>query len=320
MNKLVSVIVPVYNCVEYLERCLMSILEQTYKNIEVLVINDGSTDNSQEIIDRLAKTDMRIRKMWQRNQGVASARNYALNCAKGDYYIFVDGDDYLGSDYIKDLVECAVKNESELVICGYTLVYAGKNKIATVVPEAYKRDEKEEWAYRISAVCSRLYSSEFWKNNDLKFITERGARAEDVPLDLYSNAMAKNICIIAKSEYYYVQHEYSAMNSTKRVSFTFPYIAFEETYNKVREIELTNSKAFFDVGVVKFLAMFKYVIYRKADRTEKKRFNEYVHRLLDRDFNRILGEWKKLRTNIDLPLMHKLAVSLFLIQLRKNKM
>lgn len=135
MNKLVSVIVPVYNCVEYLERCLMSILEQTYKNIEVLVINDGSTDNSQEIIDRLAKTDMRIRKMWQRNQGVASARNYALNCAKGDYYIFVDGDDYLGSDYIKDLVECAVKNESELVICGYTLVYAGKTKS----PQLYQR-------------------------------------------------------------------------------------------------------------------------------------------------------------------------------------
>jgi len=315
MNDLVSVIVPVYNCAEYLEKCLKSILRQSYENIEILVVNDGSTDDSQKIIDQFAQNDARIHKMIQENQGVAAARNNALDHASGGYYIFVDSDDYIGQNYIQELVECATENQSELVICGYTLVYTGKSKMSVVTPGEYKKDKKEEWAYRISSVCSRLYSSKFWKKYELKFIDEKSARAEDVPLDLFSNAMAQNVCMVYKTEYFYVQHSNSAMNNTKRVSFLFPYIAFEEMYNKVRNIETINSRAFFDMGVIKFLAMFKYVIYHKAEQTEKKKFNKYVHRLLDSDMNRIKNEWKMLKRNIDLPLTHKIAVSLFLIQM-----
>lgn len=315
MNELVSVIVPVYNCAEYLEKCIMSIASQTYENIEILIVNDGSTDNSQQIIERLAQKDARIHNLFQKNQGVAAARNCALSCAKGDYYIFVDGDDYIGKDYIKELVACAVKNRSELVICGYTLVYADKKKTVKVIPQGYKKNEKEEWAYRISAVCSRLYSSGFWKKNDMKFVAEENARAEDVPLDLFSNAMAENVCIIDKAEYFYVQHEKSAMNNKQKVTFLFPYNAFQEMYNKLRCVEMTNSRAFFDIGVLKFLAMFKYVIYFRADGCEKKKFNKYVHSLLDSDFNRMKLEWKDRKRSIDLPLTHKIAILLFLIQM-----
>ena len=102
--KLVSVIVPVYNCEKYLKKCLTSILNQSYNNIEVLVVNDGSSDNSQKIIDGIAASDFRIKAWQQPNQGVAAARNYALNNAIGDYYLFVDGDDYIGSDYVKNFV------------------------------------------------------------------------------------------------------------------------------------------------------------------------------------------------------------------------
>lgn len=318
MNELVSVIVPVYNCAEYLEKCLQSIIEQTYENIEILVVNDGSIDNSQQIIDRVAQKDVRIYKMYQKNQGVAAARNCALSCAKGDYYIFVDGDDYIGKDYVKELVECAVKRHSELVICGYTLVYENKRKMIKVVPKGYKRNEKEEWAYRISAVCSRLYSSEFWKKNNMNFKSEEKARAEDVPLDLFSNAMAENVCMISETEYFYVQHKKSAMNNTKRVLFKFPYNAFQEMYNKLHNTQIVNSRAFFDIGVVKFLAMFQYVIYLRADKGEKEKFKEYVHNLLDKDFNRMKLEWKEYRKEIDLPLMHKMAISLFLMQMGKS--
>lgn len=314
-ERLVSVIVPVYNCEKYIEKCLKSIVDQSYRKTEILVVNDGSNDASQEIIDKLAVADVRIHKMYQKNQGVAAARNYALSRAKGDYYLFVDGDDYIGINYIQDLVTCAVENQSELVICGYTLVYTDKNKTLSVMPRVYEKYEREEWAYRISSAWARLYSSEFWRNNDLKFIPEKDARAEDVPLDLYSNAMAKNICVINKSEYYYVHHRGSAMNSTKKVRFLFPYIAFEEMYNKVRDLETTNSRAFFDIGVLKFLAMFKYVIYRKADRNEKKKFKEYVCCLINSDLIRMRSEWKKLKKNIELPIAHKLAVSLFLTQM-----
>ncbi len=318
-DRLVSVIVPVYNCEKYLVKCLKSIIDQSYEAIEILIVNDGSTDNSQKIINEFAQIDDRIHKMYQKNQGVAAARNYALSFAKGDYYLFVDADDYIGINYVEDLVINAIENQSELVICGYTMVYTNRDKMLEIIPGTYKKNEREEWAYRISSACGRLYSSRFWKNNDLIFIPENNARAEDVPLDLFSNIMAKNICIIPKSDYFYVQHKGSAMNSTKKIRFLFPYIAFEQMYNRVQNLEVTNGEAFFDIGVIKFLAMFKYVIYCRADREEKRKFEEYVHRIINNNLFRMKNEWKMLKKNIDLPFTHKLAISLFLLQMGTGK-
>lgn len=314
-QKLVSIIVPVYNCEKYIEKCLKSIVNQSYRRIEILVVNDGSRDNSQKIIDRIAQSDSRIRKLSQTNQGVSAARNYALDCARGDYYLFVDGDDYIGKEHVKDLVQCAKKNQSELVICGYTLVYEDKHRFVTINPGIYKKKEKEEWAYRLASVGGRLYSSKFWNKNNLHFVTEAGARGEDAPIALFANVMADNIQIVSKTDYFYVQHEGSAMNSRKKVIFLFPYIAFEEVYEKVGNLEVVNSREYFHMGVIKLLAMFKYVIYRKADKSEKKKFNKYVHRLLDGDLNKMKKEWNQMKKSIDLPLTHKIAVSLFLAQM-----
>lgn len=317
-GKLVSVIVPVFNCEKYIRKCLTSILEQTYHNIEILVVNDGSSDGSQNIINDLARMDARICSIAQENQGVAAARNHALSCARGDYYVFVDGDDYIGATFIECLVECAEKKQSELVICGYTLVYADKKKNKVVIPGVYIKDKKEEWAYRISSVWGRMYSSTFWKGNGLKFVTEKEARAEDVPIDLFANVMARNVCVIKNAEYYYVQHEGSAMNNNSRVLFYFPYIAFEEMYSRVRNAKLTNSRAYFDIGVLKFLAQFKYVIYRRVAGEEKGKFEEYIKKLLKNDIVRMKEEWKMLCHDIDLPLAHKVAISFLLKQLGKD--
>lgn len=315
MNELVSVIVPVYNCEKYIETCLKSIVSQSYKQIEVLVVNDGSTDNSQNIIDSIAQNDSRVCKLWQPNSGVANARNYALENAKGDYYLFVDGDDYIGIDYVKDLLECAKANRSELVICGYTLVYT--DRVSVITPGKYINNHKEEWAYRISSVWSRLFSKEFWKKNKLHFIQEKDARAEDVPVALYSNAMAANICMLNKADYYYLQHEDSAMHKKAKVKFLFPYKAFGEMYHEIGNLNLVNSRDFFDIGVLKFLAQFEYILYRKADRREKDRFHAFISEILSEDFQRIQEEWRKHKNTIDFPLTHKMAVSLFVRKIKK---
>lgn len=315
--KLVSVIVPVFNCEKYIKKCLESILNQSYCHIEVLVVNDGSTDGSQEIIDTLAKTDSRIQKFQQCNQGVAVARNRALSHATGDYYLFVDGDDYIGVDYVRNLVACAEENQSELVICGYTLVFPHK-RMRKVVPGVYIQNRKEEWAYRISSVWGRLYSSTFWKNNDMTFIPEENARAEDVPIDLYANVMARNIHLIKNTEYYYVQRKDSAMHGRNRVLFLFPYIAFGEMYDKVKNTETTNSRAFFDIGVLKFLAQFEFGIYRNASRTEKNTFWKYINDLLKDDFADIQREYENLQHTIELPIPHKIAISLLVKRLGKE--
>ena len=93
---LVSIIVPVYNNERFLAKCFQSIINQSYQQIEILVVNDGSIDSSQKIIDDFSQFESRMIVMWQENQGVAAARNYALSCARGEYYLFVDSDDYIG--------------------------------------------------------------------------------------------------------------------------------------------------------------------------------------------------------------------------------
>ena len=117
---LVSVVIPMYNVEEYIEDCLISLKEQTYKNIEILVINDGSTDNSLTIAKNIAKEDNRIKVYTKENGGLSSARNYALNKISGDYITFVDSDDYVSKNFIEKLLDMINKYSTDIAICGYS--------------------------------------------------------------------------------------------------------------------------------------------------------------------------------------------------------
>ncbi|TLF44555.1 glycosyltransferase [Maribacter aurantiacus] len=117
-NPLVSVIVPVYNVSEFLERCVKSIIEQTYANLEILLINDGSTDESGEICIKLAKNDNRIKVFHQTNKGQSEARNTGLENIKGDYVLFVDSDDWIKPKMVETLLGFSIENKLDLVECG----------------------------------------------------------------------------------------------------------------------------------------------------------------------------------------------------------
>ena len=119
MEPLISVIVPIYNIVEYLENCVNSILGQSYGNIEVLLIDDGSTDGCGELCDAFARRDRRVRVIHQQNAGIGAARNRGLKEAKGEYLAFVDGDDLLKRKYLEVLVSAARKYACEIAICSY---------------------------------------------------------------------------------------------------------------------------------------------------------------------------------------------------------
>ena len=99
-EKLVSIIIPIYNSEKYLKKCIDSILEQKYNNLEIILINDGSTDNSGKICDRLAIEDKRIKVIHKLNEGVSIARNKGLEMAKGEYIFFIDSDDYIDENII----------------------------------------------------------------------------------------------------------------------------------------------------------------------------------------------------------------------------
>ena len=121
MNNLVSVIVPIYNVEDYLLTCIKSILNQTYTNIEVILVNDGSTDKSLDICKKIIRNDSRVRLISKKNGGLSEARNFGIDEALGEYYLFVDSDDYIKEDMIEKMVIAMNKERNiDLVICNYT--------------------------------------------------------------------------------------------------------------------------------------------------------------------------------------------------------
>ncbi len=176
MNKeaLVSIIVPVYNVEKYIKTCLDSIINQTYKNIEILLIDDGSTDNSGKICDEYSKKDKRIKVFHKENGGLSSARNYGIDRAKGDYLTFIDSDDTLELDYIEYLYNLIKKYNTDLSICPYIVIinetkkydFGKKYSEETLsTEEALKRMLCEE-GFTVSA-CAKLYKKELF--DDIRY-------------------------------------------------------------------------------------------------------------------------------------------------------
>lgn len=122
-NPLISVIIPAYNIAEYLPRCLDSVLGQTYSNLEVIVVSDGSTDGTNDIIKSYAEKDKRVVPVFKENSGVSDTRNRGLDIAKGDYIGFVDGDDYIESNMYEILIKNALEYDADISHCGYEMIF-----------------------------------------------------------------------------------------------------------------------------------------------------------------------------------------------------
>lgn len=126
MELLISVIVPAYNIENYIERSIRSIMNQTYTNLEIIIVDDGSTDKTGIIIDRLAKEDQRIIPIHEKNGGVSAARNIGLDIAKGEYIGFVDGDDYIEECMYDHLLSNAIRYKADISHCGYQMVFPNR--------------------------------------------------------------------------------------------------------------------------------------------------------------------------------------------------
>jgi glycosyltransferase involved in cell wall biosynthesis len=126
MESLVSVIVPVYNVEQYLDRCLRSIVEQSYKSLEIIIVNDGSKDDSEEICLEYQRQDARVKYYVQENSGVSAARNTGLKYATGEYVTFVDSDDYLGKDSLLEAVKAIRSENADMLMLEVTVLYRDK--------------------------------------------------------------------------------------------------------------------------------------------------------------------------------------------------
>lgn len=316
MAALVSVIVPVYNNEAYVEKCIRSIMEQSYQNLEILVINDGSKDHSFEILTKLVEEDTRIKLFDQENAGVAAARNRGLEHATGEYVTFIDGDDYVGRNYISNLCEKAESQALEMVICGLKFVDEKECILRTVIPGKYRRFEHEEWTFRISAVCSHFYRRELWEKHQIRFFS--GERGEDMPISLFFSAVCDKIGILQEAEYYYVQHSSSAMHNFKGLkNYSLPYRALEESLQKIKETGIVNSLEFYELFVLRILSTCFFDLARGCNRDKMKELCAYIIRILEEYFpDYYKNPITAFSAEIDVPITQKAAVKLLILLVR----
>ena len=215
----VSVIIPVYNVEKYLEECLQSICNQTLKDIEIICINDGSTDKSGQILKDFAKKDKRIVLIEQKNQGVSIARNNGLKAAKGEYIGFVDSDDWIDPDFYEKLYKTAQKFDADIALAGhksYTDEKSGKEKITVkynkekVITNFNKKIKSLELCV---AVWDKIYKPNLILENQIWF--PEGRTYEDGIWNLHIFYLAKKICTVPKCFYHYRYNLTSIVHTTK---------------------------------------------------------------------------------------------------------
>lgn len=210
----VSVIVPVYNCEKYIERCIKSILAQTYSEYELILIDDGSTDNSAEICDRYAEVDACIQVIHQSNSGVSAARNNGVQKATGEYVTFVDSDDWITPDYLETMVTACMDHDAQVVICGYVTARS-ENDVAVDETGYSVMDAREAIDYYGDLNLQR--KSAHFRSPWAKLIKREYALSVPFPTDrVYAEDgacvylwlwQADRIVNLDKEMYYYYQNE-----------------------------------------------------------------------------------------------------------------
>lgn len=210
-NVKVSVIVPVYNTYNYLTKCLNSLVSQTLEDIEIVIVNDGTKDDSQEIIDKFAiKYPNKIKAFQKENGGLSSARNFGIKEATGEYIGFVDSDDYVSCDMFEKLYNKAKLNDFDIVECGLKFVYEKdrKEKKAKQIPliETMDKDKiKEHMTVMYPVVWNKIYKSEIIKKNNILF--KEGVWYEDVEWTLRLYSKVNKISFVKDEMYYYLQRK-----------------------------------------------------------------------------------------------------------------
>lgn len=206
-NPYISVIVPVYNVEKYLRKCLDSLVNQTLKNIEIIIVNDGTKDNSQEIINEFKEKYKNIKSYIKENSGLSSARNYGLEYANGDYIAFVDSDDYIELDMYEKMYKKAISNNFDLVVCDLKYIYPKKEKLAysNISEDIIGKDNlKKEMIKIYPAAWNKLYKKDLF-NKKIRF--KEKVWFEDVEFIYRLFPYINNIGVIREPLYNYLQRD-----------------------------------------------------------------------------------------------------------------
>ena len=256
---LVSIVVPIYKVEVYLERCLNSILNQTYSNIEIICVDDGSPDESGDIAERYAAKDKRIRVLHKKNEGLGLARNTGLEKCTGEYVTFIDSDDFIEKDFIEKLVKGVVEENADTVIAGYSRkrddnietinnpiggqTYLGDSIINEVLYKMIGPKQKENDSINM-AVWRVLYSLDIIKKHNLRFPSEREFISEDIIFDLAYYPCAQKVCGISNCGYVYCMNPGSLTERYNESRYEMGKILYFEELRLLNDLKCTEEAAF----------------------------------------------------------------------------
>ena len=273
MDNNVTMVIPVYNSEKYISRCIDSVLNQTYKNVDILIINDGSKDNSQKILDEYEKKYKNITVIKQENMGVANTRNKAIQMTNTEYIMFMDNDDYIDKDYIETLLKNAEDGKYDIVVCGYRR----PNEDGKILREV-KLENYELSKYSVSTPWSKIYRTDFLKKNDLEFLNN------DIGEDLYLNFQAyacsnkiKTIDYVGYNWFFNTKSVSSTKQRNAKKVNIFKF--FNECYDTMKKKNLINKN--YEVIEYTFLTT---VVWYLSFSTKELNFND-ICKEYDRSFD-----------------------------------
>lgn len=232
-SPLISIIVPVYNVEKYLDRCVESIVSQTYKNLEIILVDDGSPDNCPALCEEWAEKDRRIKVIHKKNGGVSSARNAGVEGAKGDYIAFVDSDDYIEQGAYEFMINSAVKDDSDILVCSYFADNTDDENTDNALWDVPQSDALSKIAcgdYKYGVLWNKLYKKSVAENIMMPDLV----CCEDLVYNYFAFKNAKKIKESNAKYYHYMSND----ESTVHVSFGIG--AFDAV--KSKEIILKNEQ------------------------------------------------------------------------------
>lgn len=307
MNELISIIIPIYNVEKYMHRCVDSIINQSYKNLEIILVDDGSPDSCGSICDDYVRQDARIKVIHKKNEGLGLARNAGLDCASGKYVTFVDSDDYIGIEHIETMYKNIKKSATDTCMAGHTKVYKDKQiEHANVCAgKVFKDKVKEHILYRMCgadvhgndyiemSVCMVLLSNEIIQNNHLRFVSEREYVSEDLVFDFEYYPLSKGVCILDLTDYYYCDNEGSLTTKYREDRFESQIKLYKLLIDKSKRLNIEKLCKVRLQNTVIAIARYSIKLeYRFACENGKNVASENVHKICeDATLREVLGEY-----------------------------
>lgn len=293
-----SIIIPVYNVEKYLSKCLESILKQPFKDLEVICVNDGSTDGSLDVLQKIKKNDDRVVIIDKKNEGSGIARNIGLSTAQGEYVYFIDSDDWLEDDALAKIIAKADELQTDILVFGGLSYYNGKGQNGAYsknkLPKKYfgkvvsAKDIKKDIFKFPSTAWTKLYRRSFLIKNEIKFQNIRAGQ-DQLPF-FHSMIMADRIAILPENIYCYQKNREGSVTSVKKKKSFSPIYVFygiEEMLKKTGMME-----EYRDIFVNKYFSKATSWLGKFEADQKNEYFNEYLKLLEHIKKTYSIGWWQ----------------------------